>query len=982
MPADNNFYEWLGLPVETYEYNLNELEKLVEKYITDCNSGNNTKLQNRASLYGNDMRNAIADPNEWKKQYTEYQKKIITKISNAIEMCAENQEISSNNIEQISKNNHTSKQYVIDIAKGKGYKIINISSGNINNIKRQKYSFNDIAPESKNILITPQKLIEELGYRDIAELVFHGQQSIDSCKLDELISQLETLKKKWKNVSASGSKAQQKGNYDKICSGMISFFKQHSIGEYIDFLLWNNVKKLLDDTQSELKALNQNSLNKKIFNTKVDAIYELVGDKEKALGILESYCDDKGIGYPKELPNVAVCPFCMNDFEKTAAIQERCPSCNSSFLVECPKCHSTKNILVDDKCCGIDIHAYPLMLKKLDEANEMLKSLSMEAAKVKINEVNAKWPGFPGLAEIQKEYSRLSAFYEADIKTLQDCYKNNEFVKAKGICDKIGGTYPKFKASHIYVYNQVENAERLFKEYGAKNNVDEKINLLLDITSEISDFTQANTELKKYPIENITNLEAKVDNEFGEVNINWESGNRTNSVNYIVRRSANSQVANTAYGEELVSTNSLAYKDTEIVEGTFYYYGVYAQRGSMVSKLSFMQAPVIYLKKVDISIHAVSESVSIIWNTTNSKIKVFYSENPITSYGMGNECSVVTPSGCDIEGLENGKNYYFAVYTVAAKDGIEYHSEASFGEATPMVEVACPEITKSLGAQDGEYIITHINKEDNLDIQFYHSAAKIRAFENSTVSFSELQSKLQKYSFACIGENKYSLIFKNSSIDYLYPVVIRENVATIGNILSLRYIKSIKILSTIISANDICITIEEWPQGAESLQICYSNDAYPQDIKDCDIRLPAISKKQYEQEKMLIIRNVKTQPYYISIFAKINADSIPVSNCYINNSTPVKIEYSLSTNMFGAIKITLNNSSETRPELYFCVNLLSAPLTREEGVLIYTIPASDKVKKKEVFSVPNYTAKKGEYGKLFFSDKKCELLVTGGLQLK
>lgn len=981
MSLDNNFYEWLGLPVETYEYNFNELEKQVEKYITNCNSGNNTKLQNRASLYGNDMRNAIADPNEWKKQYSEYQKKIITKISNAIEMCADNQEISAGNIEQISKNNHVGEQYVIDIAKGKGYEISSTSSGNKSSVKKQKYSFNDLAPSSKNILFTPQKLIEELGYRDVAELVFIGQQSIDSCKIDELISQLEILKKKWKNVSV-GVKAQQKSNYDKICSGMISFFKQHSIREYIDFLLWNSVKKLLDDTQSELKTLNQGSLNKKIFNLKVEAIYELVGDKEKAEGILESYCDEKGISYPKEMPNVAVCPFCMNDFVKSAKVQELCPSCNSSFLVECPKCHSTKNILVDDKCCGVDIRIYPLMLKRLDEANEMLKSLSMEAARVKINEINEKWPGLPGLAETQKEYSRLNASYESDIKALQKCYENNEFFKAKGICEKIGGTYPKFKASHTYVYSQVENAEKLFKEYAAKNNIDEKINLLLDITSEISDYTQANTELKKYPIENITDLEAKIDNEFGEVNISWKSGNRTNSVNYIVRRSANSQLANTAFGEELVSTNSLAYKDTEIAEGTFYYYGVYAQRGTMVSKLSAMQTPVVYLKSVNISIRAVSKMVSITWNTTNSKIKVYYSENPITSYGEGKECLVVTPSGCDIEGLENGRNYYFAVYKIAAKDGREYHSEASFGEATPMVEVAYPQITKSLGTQDGEYIITHLNKEKNLDIQFYHSTAKIRAFENSTISLSELQSKLQKYSFDYMGENKYSLIFKNSSVDYIYPVVIRENIATIGNILSLRYIKSIKILSTIISANDICITIEEWPQGAESLQICYSNDAYPQDIKDCDIRLPAVSKKQYEQEKLLIIRNVKTQPYYISIFARINADSIPVSNCYINNSTPTKIEYSFSANVFGAIKITLSNSFESRPELYFCVNPLSAPLTKEEGTLVYTIPASDNVKKKEVISVPNYTAKKGEYGKLFSSDKNCDLLASGGLQLK
>ena len=889
--------------------------------------------------------------------------------------------MSEKHIKRMSEKYKVSSDYVIGIVKGKGYSV-GSGDGKAPTGSSSKFSLKDLEVPSKNTLIPIQKDIEALGYSDVADWAFEHTVPLMSCKADDLLKKLDVRHAEAQNYQRSGPYADKRAKFDNIIAGMKSFLEDSNLQEYIDFLKYTKVSDYLTAQFQALKAMDLTALNDNAYNECVDFVYKVIGSRDNAKGVVENFFIGKNIGIPRAAPNVALCPFCLNTFNKDDSnIQQSCPICHKSFMVTCPSCGKQKNLIQDTTCCGVDIGRYPLLLDEVDEARNYLSSLSIAAARSKLAEINGHWKNFPGTADVQKECEKIESMYGDDLKTLDRCLQNKEYEKAKGICEKLGTVYPKFKDSHVYVYQQLTNAEELFAQYQKEQDIDAKISLLLDITSSVSDFTPANNELRKYPVESVTDLQSTVDAKSGIVAIGWKSKNRPNSVNYIVRRSEGVPVANASSGQELTVTKSMSVSDNTIIEGVFYYYAVYASRGNMQSNLSTLQEPVMFLRSPQISVNPSSEKVSIAWGAVREDIEVYYSDKPITKYAEGTKCENVTTGGCDIDKLQNNKTYYFAVYKTATHNGKQYYSPISKAEATPMVEIKPPEITKALGSKEDEYIITHLNSEPSLKLEFYHSSVKITGIEDSTISIGELNSKLQKRDFKPLGDNRYSIMASGTQEDFIYPVYIRENSATVGNIVSVIHVKMVSVLSTTLSAGTLYIAIDKWPEGADWVQVCYNNDSYPTDTRDCDRRLPMFTKEKYSKD-LISIPQVQSQEYFITIFAHVGTDNAPVCNCYFDNRRSSVIGYSFSNSLIGGFKITLKNESPSRPELYFCTNMLSVPLSQKDGVLVFTIPANPKAPQNEDIKIPGYKPKAGEHGKLFSNDKSVTLLINGSDKLK
>lgn len=120
--AENNFYEWLELPVEKYEGDPAKLGPILERFITDWNSSKAMKMQNRAAIYQTAMRAAIQDPAQWKQIYEEYKRSVDEKISDALMMCADSMKhIPSEQISAIATTYKVSISYVEKVAKSNGY---------------------------------------------------------------------------------------------------------------------------------------------------------------------------------------------------------------------------------------------------------------------------------------------------------------------------------------------------------------------------------------------------------------------------------------------------------------------------------------------------------------------------------------------------------------------------------------------------------------------------------------------------------------------------------------------------------------------------------------------------------------------------------------------------------------------------------------------------------------------------------------------
>lgn len=984
--ANIEYYGWLELSVEKFEKDPVKLEAALKNCVVKWNSSKSIDIQNRTLLHESKIRVAINNSNEWESIYKGYKKFIDEKIAEQIDMCVDGVGVPIESVNTIAENNNVSIDYIERIITQKGYYVEGKKSDTNTSNSAKTYTLKDMEPESgiKNPLNNIHNILEGLGYKnkDITDFI-QNEKTIDislmNCKKEELINIFSEIKVQWKKIPMTGKLGTQRTQIEKICTGMDSFFKKHTIDEYIAYLNWRKVKQTLDEKRRDLQNVGQSVLNDTPYNKLIDNIFSIIGDRNKAKEIVDNYCVEKSIGFPRILPKIAVCPFCANSFEKTTPIQISCPSCNKSFVIKCPKCGKDKNILVDRECDGINLQLYPLMLKRYKEAEHFYNMLSFNQAKGKLEEILFAWSGFPGVADLSKKCSEAEIKYGKDIKQINQLCNNGKYFTARNKCEQLITLFPESKGLFGSVYSQTEQAEYIFRECRYESDLDKKINMLLDIVSNVSDYAEVNAELRKYPIKNISQINAVCNNDKKSITISWKSANKPNNVNYHVLRKKGSPVANYSDGEEVVETMMTSYSDESISEGEMYYYAVYAQRGPITSPLMVSTMPVIYLGEVHANITGRDRGVDISWAIQSENIKVYYSENPIKSYAEGTEWVQVTPTGCAINNLKNGVIYYFAIYNMMKVDGKEYFSKITKLNCTPIDNIQPPFILKTMGSNDGEYIITYENNKQSNNLEFYYSDKIASITENNVIDLTNLQKKLKKLPVTQNIDANYVITMNGLTEMHVYPVIIKGTSAIVGNRVELRHIKPVKVTGHTVTGDRLCLNIEEWPHNVDAIDICINDDIYPQDERDCDKRV-SITRQQYNRTKLIEIPHITQKQYYIALFARKNMDYIPVCNYYVDNSVVAKVYYSFSSNLFGT-KIKLKNQVKERPELRLCIANGIMPLRETAAATILVIPASDNAPEIETFSIPG-SVTKGTYGKLFTSNPSCQLILEGQSKIK
>lgn len=196
--VENNFYEWLGLPVEEYEGDVTKLKLVLDRFITDCNSSKDTKKQNRAAIYQAEMKSAIQDPVLWRKIYEEYKRSVDEKIVNYFVLCADSSKcIPQNQVNMIASKFKVSVPYIEQSAKDNGYKTGKTSAP----APESGFKLKDLEPESKakSNLDSIQKAINELGFPTLAELIESetgSKISISDISKDDLSKKIDSIKKK------------------------------------------------------------------------------------------------------------------------------------------------------------------------------------------------------------------------------------------------------------------------------------------------------------------------------------------------------------------------------------------------------------------------------------------------------------------------------------------------------------------------------------------------------------------------------------------------------------------------------------------------------------------------------------------------------------------------------------------------------------------------------------------------------------------
>ena len=313
MAETNNFYGWLELPVEPFESDPERLRKRAEEKITEWNSKSaGTKEYTRAQLYGDQIYSSIADVAQWERIYEEYKAETEEKIraSLTLYLTSENT-VTKSVINMLAKEFAVSSEFVEEIAGKHGlYAVFETeepASGRIT--LEQVQPDRDIQDQLKNLQEYLTSLSCETVFDFINEHLKGVHVSPDTPQ--ELIEDyLVKIRKQTKRSITFGLPSKktliekiEKSKIELICLRMILFFKTNSLDDFIRFDKWIRLQNILRDLeQQKVTELDQLS-----FETIVERIFEIWGNRREAQALLEDYCSGKQIMCPRSLSDETPC---------------------------------------------------------------------------------------------------------------------------------------------------------------------------------------------------------------------------------------------------------------------------------------------------------------------------------------------------------------------------------------------------------------------------------------------------------------------------------------------------------------------------------------------------------------------------------------------------------------------------------------------------------------------------------------------------
>ncbi len=982
----NNYYQMLDLSIEEFVNDKAKVETAYNECMKKWQNSKNINEQNKATIHGPHILETFESPDTWKRQYETYKKESDDKIRSNLDIVKKDNTVTSENIESLMKKFKVSRGYVEKIASANGITIG--GKGQSKDTKKvEGATLKSIKPSFEGQIKTVQNYIEDLGYRDLRELLSPYVDSALALEgagadVERYKEAIENLKESTAKLSRNGKKASIKSAQEKICAGVTAFFKDHTVEDYNNYLKFRSINKCVMDLFSNLKSQDVDYLNDEPFDRCVNEVYGYLGNRENAKSIVENFFAEKGIGFSKPLPNIAVCPFCHNRFERANPVQNSCPTCGKSFVVKCPKCGKDKNILETAECDGIRLERYPEFINKINSLKSDMDGLRFGYIEGELSDIESAWPGFPGVSEFKTKVSNAKKEVGVDLIKINDCRLSNSYYAAKDIVNRIVSRYPNSVNSFTDINEKIVEADTVYAAYEKETNPDAKLEILMRVIDIVSDHPKAKLELKKYPLGNVSNVEVNVNinGGFASVNIGWKSSNKPDSVSYHIVRKEGNPPANENDGLELIVTKQLSYTDDKIEEGKIYYYAVYASRGPILSNFVVCSNPALYLKPVECTVIGKSNSIEVTWPITSvGNINVFYSTSAISTYKQGNAVSGVSVTGCTINGVSNGTNYYVGVYKSIVFGSREYVSELKIGTATPQEPITPPEFSYTFGNEPGEYILTGSKEYKNL--YFYCSDAPAGLTEKSDVSLNYLQTKARLLSTTKSNDG-YSVKLNNEKTLYVYPTIVRGTTATLGNVIQLKYVDSIKILEQHITGNKLVMKIEKWPANTDALYLCYREDAYPEDQRDGDRKPEYVTESMYIKNPLLELPFHDCNHFYVSIFAKTGKDFLPIAKTECKGNVfqqKKKIKYRLNWALIAvASKLTLEFEGLTEiPDMVLkCKKGDMQPSNINDGESLLSISSRNvDINKKSL----DFTVKleRGKSYKLFTNDQNYILLIQG-----
>lgn len=800
---------------------------------------------------------------------------------------------------------------------------------------------------------------------------FLGLKPDASC--EELCQAADAINRK---ILQKGEKSGRDGAVQSLCGlcGVI-FRSEEGKHRYDNYVILTRFDGL-NDAIDEMAMGNQRSLEPRMKEGLIDRAISQYGiSVSESSAYINDYCAYMGYTLSE---NKILCGLCGTENPLGA---QSCVKCGKPLFVLCPSC-DTRNNNSAQRCakCGFDLSQMEKGVALLQQAKRQYAAKAYDEAERLLKEGLVFWPGHPdiralenAIAEARRQASDIVASIMADIQEKRLYGARTKIAQARtggfGVDEALAERVDRSLA-------QVEGQLALLRNAEGE----EAFQIVKNLSELVTDCEELNQNLAKYPPQDVPAVTCTQTG--GDVALTWLPSGSEGEITYRLVRKENAGPNSPEDGEVLYSGKELSYTDSCVEQNRLYHYAVYALRMGVHSRAARPEEPVAVVERVAGGKAVGGDgSVSLSWEKPRE-----ITEIRVAKY-CGNqrpqEMEAYEPVPCTrsdgilIEGLENGASYWFIVSAGIMLNGRTYFSEPVYLSAVPQ-KPAMPLQDFVLQQRGGAFLCSWRRSEWEV-VLLYSS----RQPEYSVGMVYDMDDLLRKY-------GKVDLQLKGQTegefrLDFVGECYIIPAVANASNVV----LNKAVYLSSVPCAGDVSFERNAsgtelyvnfiWPQELERCLLVYRTDTYPRGLDDPYAHQAECSRKQYEANQGVLIRNPEEGTYYFLVYTylekdgrRIYSDGVKAS---FGNQPQRDVLYTFEYKKPGLFhkKTALLFTVETTgscvlPPFVIIGKYKGIPLKRSDGETICTVAQATEIDGNLTFEFNVPVLRAGMRLKVFFLD--------------
>ncbi len=800
---------------------------------------------------------------------------------------------------------------------------------------------------------------------------FLGLAPDASCR--ELCQAADAVNRK---ILQKGKKSGQDGAVQSLCGLCGVIFRTEEGKQKYDNYVTLTRFDALNDAIDEMAMGNQRCLEPRMKEGLIDrAVGQYRISVSESSAYINDYCAYMGYVLSE---NKLICGLCGTENPMGA---QSCVKCGKPLLVTCPSC-GTRNNNSARNCvkCGFDLSQMERAVALLQQARQLHAAKSYDEAQGLLKEALVFWPGHPDVRKLEEAIAaeRRQAS-DAVAAIMADLREKRLYAARTKIAQARTGGFGVDEALAAQVDESLARIEERLALLRTKEG-DEAFRIVLELSEQVTDCEELKQNLAKYPPSECPAVSCAQAGK--DVTLTWLASESLGEVAYRLVRKENSAPNDPEDGEALYTGRELGYTDSGLRHNRLYYYAVYAVRLGVFSRAARPPEPVAAVECVSGGKAVGGDgSVSLSWvkpqGATEIRVARYCGSERPKEEGAYEPVPCTRPDGILLEGLENGACYWFSVCAGVVLNGRTYYSEPVHLSAVPQ-KPAMPLQEFALQQKEGAFRCSW--RQSEWDVVLLYADRKPEYTVGVVYDMEELLQKYKKVDFQMKGrtEGEFRLEFVGEC--YLIPAVIRDSNVVLSEAVYLSSVPCARDVSFEVNASGTEMYVSfAWPQGVERCLVVYRMDTWPGALDDPYAHQAECSRKQYEANQGVLIRNPEAGTYYAQVYVYLEKDGRRICSegvkARFDNRPQMDVFYSFEYKKPGlfhkktALLFTVEISGCcVLPPFVIVGKYKGIPLKRSDGEAICIVAQATEIQENLTFEFDVPVIRAGMRLKMFFLD--------------